>query len=137
MKKLMTILGILILTLVMTSCNSNTPTKVAEKSIACIQKGDYEGYVDLIYQKKEEGKDKKEIEDEKQMLVAMMKDKATKKFEKQDGIKSYEALSEEISEDGKTAIVKMKIVMGDGSETTDDIKLRKDEELAAYIKTLL
>lgn len=51
MKKLMTILGVLILTLVMTSCNSNTPTKVAEKSIACIQKGDYEGYVDLIYQK--------------------------------------------------------------------------------------
>ena len=124
----MTILGVLILTLVMTSCNSNTPTKVAEKSIAYIQKGDYEGYVDLIYQKKEEGKDKKEIEDEKQMLVAMMKDKATKKFEKQDGIKSYEALSEEISEDGKTAIVKMKIVMGDGSETTDDIKLRKDED---------
>ena len=124
----MTILGVLILTLVMTSCNRNTPTKVAEKSIACIQKGDYEGYVDLIYQKKEEGKDKKEIEDEKQMLVAMMKDKATKKFEKQDGIKSYEALSEEISEDGKTAIVKMKIVMGDGSETTDDIKLRKDED---------
>ena len=124
----MTILGVLILTLVMTSCNSNIPTKVAEKSIACIQKGDYEGYVDLIYQKKEEGKDKKEIEDEKQMLVAMMKDKATKKFEKQDGIKSYEALSEEISEDGKTAIVKMKIVMGDGSETTDDIKLRKDED---------
>ena len=128
MKKLITILGVLILTLVMTSCNSNTPTKVAEKSSACIQKGDYEGYVDLIYQKKEEGKDKKEIEDEKQMLVAMMKDKATKKFEKQDGIKSYEALSEEISEDGKTAIVKMKIVMGDGSETTDDIKLRKDED---------
>ena len=128
MKKLMTILGVLILTLVMTSCNRNTPTKVAEKSIACIQKGDYEGYVDLIYQKKEEGKDKKEIEDEKQMLVAMMKDKATKKFEKQDGIKSYEALSEEISEDGKTAIVKMKMVMGDGSETTDDIKLRKDED---------
>ena len=124
----MTILGVLILTLVMTSCNRNTPTKVAEKSIACIQKGDYEGYVDLIYQKKEEGKDKKEIEDEKQMLVAMMKDKATKKFEKQDGIKSYEALSEEISEDGKTAIVKMKMVMGDGSETTDDIKLRKDED---------
>ena len=124
----MTILGVLILTLVMTSCTSNTPTKVAEKSIACIQKGDYEGYVDLIYQKKEEGKDKKEIEDEKQMLVAMMKDKATKKFEKQDGIKSYEALSEEISEDGKTAIVKMKMVMGDGSETTDDIKLRKDED---------
>ena len=124
----MTILGVLILTLAMTSCNSNTPIKVAEKSIACIQKGDYEGYVDLIYQKKEEGKDKKEIEDEKQMLVAMMKDKATKKFEKQDGIKSYEALSEEISEDGKTAIVKMKIVMGDGSETTDDIKLRKDED---------
>ena len=84
--------------------------------------------MDLIYQKKEEGKDKKEIEDEKQMLVAMMKDKAKKKFEKQDGIKSYEALSEEISEDGKTAIVKMKIVMGDGSETTDDIKLRKDED---------
>ena len=124
----MTVLGVLILTLVMRSWNSNAPTKVAEKSIACIQKGDYEGYVDLIYQKKEEGKDKKEIEDEKQMLVAMMKDKATKKFEKQDGIKSYEALSEEISEDGKTAIVKMKIVMGDGSETTDDIKLRKDED---------
>ena len=117
----MTILGVLILTLVMTSCNSNTPTKVAEKSIACIQKGDYEGYVDLIYQKKEEGKDKKEIEDEKQKLLYVFDYMTERCF--------FIELSEIITcKDGKNAIVKMKMVMGDGSETTDDIKLRKDED---------
>ena len=127
MKKLMTIVGVIILTLVMTACSSNTPSKVAEKSVACIQKGDFEGYVDLIYVNKEEAKNKEKLENEKQMLTAMLKEKASKEFEKKDGLKSYEALSEEISEDGNTAKVKMKIVYGNGTETTDDIKLRKDD----------
>ena len=128
MKKLSMILGVILMALIMVSCNSNTPTKVAEKSVACLQKGDYEGYVDLIYAKKEEMKDKEKFENEKKMLVAMLKDKASKKFEKNDGIKSYEALSEEISEDGNTAKVKMKIVWGNDQEDTDDIKLRKDDD---------
>ena len=62
------------------------------------------------------------------MLAAMLKEKASKEFEKKDGLKSYETLSEEISEDGNTAKVKMKFIYGNGTEDTDNIKLRKDDD---------
>ena len=47
---------------------------------------------------------------------------------KNGGIKSYEALSEQIDESGESAVVKMKIMYGDGSDKEDDIKLKKDEQ---------
>ena len=44
------------------------------------------------------------------------------------GIKSYEIISEEISEDGKTATVKVKLVFGNGEENEDDVDLIKVDE---------
>ena len=60
--------------------------------------------------------------------MALLREKGTKAMEKKQGLKSYEVLSEEISEDGKSATVKMKMVYGDGSEDTQDLKLVKNDD---------
>ena len=88
-----------------------------------MQNEDYEGYVDLMDLKKSDGKDV-----EKEQLAALLREKGTKTMEKKQGIKSYEVLSEEISEDGKSANVKMKIVYGNGDEDTQKMKLVKNDD---------
>ena len=84
---------------------------------------DYEGYVDLLLLK-----ETKNQESDKEQLVAMLREKGTKTMEKKQGIKSYKVESEEISEDGNSATVKMKMVYGDGSEDTQDLKLVKNDD---------
>ena len=48
----------------------------------------------------------------------MLKEKVSKEYEKKDGLKSIEIISEEISEDGNSATVKIKQTYGNG-ETQD------------------
>ncbi len=108
----------------MSSCSDNSPKGVAKKAISCMQAKDWNGYVDLLYFDKEEGKD---IDKEKEQLAALFKEKGEKELNKQGGIKSYEIVSEEISEDGNTATVTVKIVYGDGTEKDNEkIKMKKD-----------
>ena len=124
MKKLFFSMFVAVVTLTLWSCGSaNTPSAVAEKAVKCIQKADYEGYVDLMNLKKTD-----EGNNEKEQLVALLREKGTKAMEKKQGLKSYEVLSEEISEDGNSATVKMKMVYGDGSEDTQDLKLVKNDD---------
>ena len=52
------------------------------------------------------------------LIVSMLKEKVSKEYEKKDGLKSIEIISEEISEDGNTATVKIKQTYGNG-ETHD------------------
>ena len=124
MKKLFFSMFVAVVALTLWSCGSaNTPSAVAEKAVKCMQKADYEGYVDLMDLKKSDGKDV-----EKEQLAALLREKGTKTMEKKQGIKSYKVESEEISEDGKSATVKMKVVYGDGSEDTNKIKLVKNDK---------
>ena len=112
-----------VVALTLWSCGSaNTPSAVAEKGVKCIQNADYEGYVNLLDLNESEGTDA-----EKEQLVALLREKGTKQMEKKQGLKSYEVLSEEISEDGKSAKVEMKLVYGDGSEDTEKMKLVKND----------
>lgn len=127
MKKLAITVCAFALALVMTSCGGNTPQKAAEKAVECIQDENYEGYVDMVYMKPDETKNAEDVKNSKQMLTALLKDKASKQKEKNGGIEKYETLSEEMAEDGNTAVVKMKITYGDGSEKEEDVKMRKDE----------
>ena len=54
MKKLFFSMFVAVVTLTLWSCgNANTPSAVAEKAVKCIQKADYEGYVDLMNLKKQ------------------------------------------------------------------------------------
>ena len=103
----------------------NTPTKVAEQAAKCMQDKDYEGFVDLMYVENEEGKD---LESEKKMVAGMLQAKAESSLNEKQGIQSYEVTSEEISEDGETAKVGMKLVYANGEEDDETMKLRKDAD---------
>ena len=103
----------------------NTPTKVAEQAAKCMQDNDYEGFVDLMYVENEEGKD---LESEKKMVAGMLQAKAESSLNEKQGIQSYEVTSEEISEDGETAKVGMKVVYANGEEDDETMKLRKDAD---------
>lgn len=124
MKKLFISMFVAVVAFTLWSCGpANTPSAVAEEACKCVQNADYEGYVELM-----DLKETKNQESEKQQFVAMLREKGTKTMEKKQGIKSYKVESEEISEDGKSAIVKMKVVYGDGSEDTNKIKLVKNDK---------
>ena len=125
MKKLLISMFVAVVALTLWSCGpANTPSAVAEEACKCMQKADYEGYADLMDLKKSD--DGKGVE--KEQLAALLREKGTKTMEKKQGIKSYEVLSEEISEDGKSANVKMKIVYGNGDEDTQKMKLVKNDD---------
>ena len=124
MKKLFISMFVAVVAFTLWSCGpANTPSAVAEEACKCVQNEDYEGYVELM-----DLKETKNQESEKEQFVAMLREKGTKTMEKKQGIKSYKVESEEISEDGKSAIVKMKVVYGDGSEDTSKIKLVKNDK---------
>lgn len=124
MKKLFISMFVAVVAFTLWSCGpANTPSAVAEKACKCVQNEDYEGYVELM-----DLKETKNQESEKQQFVAMLREKGTKTMEKKQGIKSYKVESEEISEDGKSATVNMKVVYGDGSEDTSKIKLVKNDK---------
>ena len=125
MKKLFISMFVAVVALTLWSCGpANTPSAVAEEACKCMQNEDYEGYADLMDLKKSD--DGKGVE--KEQLAALLREKGTKTMEKKQGIKSYEVLSEEISEDGKSANVKMKIVYGNGDEDTQKMKLVKNDD---------
>ena len=125
MKKLFIFMFVAVVALTLWSCGpANTPSAVAEEACKCMQNEDYEGYADLMDLKKSE--DGKGVE--KEQLAALLREKGTKTMEKKQGIKSYEVLSEEISEDGKSANVKIKIVYGNGDEDTQKMKLVKNDD---------
>ena len=124
MKKLFISMFVAVVAFTLWSCGpANTPSAVAEEACKCLQNEDYEGYVELL-----DLKETKNQESDKEQFVAMLREKGTKTMEKKQGIKSYEVLSEEISEDGKSANVKMKIVYGNGDEDTQKMKLVKNDD---------
>lgn len=119
-KSVFGILALVVMTVCFWSCGGgNTPSKVVEKSIEYVKAKNYEAYVDLIQIEEKKGKS---VEEQKEQLLALLQGKLDQTLEKQQGIASCEILSEEIAEDGNTAVVKAKITYGDG--TTDDQKFK-------------
>lgn len=129
MKRLFKVAFLFIVVMAMCACGGgNTPSAVAEKAMDCFVDEDYEGYVDLIYIKNEDTRDKEKLEQDKKQYVAMLKEKVTKSAEKSGKKpKSAKAVSEEISEDGEKATVEMKITYDDGTEDTNKMKMCKDK----------
>lgn len=123
-KTFFSLFAVMAMTLMMFSCGGggNTPTKVVEKSIKYIQEKNYEAYVDLIEFK--EGSS----QEDKEQFVAFLGGKVDMTLEKKQGLASYEIISEEISEDGASAVVVANITYGDGSSKEDKMKLIKNAE---------
>jgi hypothetical protein len=107
--------------LTLCSCgSSNTPEAVATKAIKCIIDKNYDGYVDLMYFKKEKSND-----DMKQ-IVALVKDKMDKEMEKKQGIKDFKVETATI--DGDKATVPYSLTYGNGETKDDTMKLIKTEK---------
>ncbi len=109
----------------MAACSGgNTPGGVAEKAVKCMKDKDYKGYVDLVNITEKGEHSEAEMRSE---LTVLLSEKASKNIEKDGEIESYKILSEEISEDGTHAVVKMQITYSKGNTDTEEITLVKTE----------
>ena len=121
MKKVLTLAAVCLFVLALCSCGaSNTPEEVTTKAIKCLIDKDYDGYVDMMYFKKE-----KSNEDMKQ-IVALVKDKMDKELEQKQGIKDYKVGTPTI-EDNK-AVVPYTLTYGNGETKEDNMKLVKTND---------
>lgn len=106
----------------MMSCTSSTPSSAMEKYLSSLKAGDYEALVDGVNFSET---DPAKLEESREMLVALFKEKAGKEFEKSKGINKFEITSESISEDGNSATVEYVIYFGDGSDKKEEAKMVK------------
>ena len=121
MKKVLSLAAVCLFVLALCSCGSaNTPEGVATKAIKCIVDKDYDGYVDLMYFKKEKSND-----DMKQ-IVALVKDKMDKEMDQKQGIKDFKVETATV-EDNK-ATVPYTLTYGNGETKEDTMKLIKTEK---------
>ncbi len=126
MKKLFGFMVAVVAMLAMASCGGggNSPKGVAEQFIKAVQKQDGKKMAELVYY--EEGKAPKS-DAEKDQVAAMMQSKASTTYANNGELKSYEILSEEISEDGTEAVVEAKMEF-EKKTSEDKIKLKKDAD---------
>ena len=121
MKKVLSLAVVCLFVLALCSCgSSNTSEAVTTKAIKCIIDKDYDGYVDLMYFKKE-----KSSEDMKQ-IVALVKDKMDKEMDQKQGIKDFKVETATV-EDNK-ATVPYTLTYGNGETKEDTMKLIKTEK---------
>lgn len=89
------------------SCGKpETPATIAEECIENIKNGDFDAFVETI----------DADEETKSQFKQLFEAKGKEMIEKSGGIASYKIVSEEISEDGKTAKVKAEIEYGNGKK---------------------
>lgn len=99
------------------AAKSDSPSKVVEKAMQCAVDKDYEGMVKYF----DDGTSTEEERHQAAAFIGMV-------YEMAGGLKDFEILGEEISEDGMTATVKMKITTGSGEERESEGKLEKTDK---------
>lgn len=108
------------------SCSSDTPGGALKDYVSALNDGDYETFVEGVYFSERMSERRKEKQ--KAQLLSLARDKGTTEFAQKGGLKRLEILSEEISEDGASAIVEYKRIFGNGEEDTGKQKMVKCEE---------
>lgn len=126
MKKLFRFVVAVVAIMAMASCGGggNTPKGVTEQFIKAIQKQDGKKMAELVYFKEDKAP---KTDAEKEQLAAMMQSKVSTTYANNGELKSYEILSEEISEDGTEAVVETKMEF-EKKTSEDKIKLKKDAD---------
>ena len=71
--------------------------------LSAVKSGDYEKFVEGINFSKVKPE---KLAETREGFTAMMKEKAAEELDKKGGLKDFEILSEEIAEDGNSAVVK-------------------------------
>lgn len=118
MKKIINLFMMATIFMIAISCNSyDTPTKAMEQYLKVLVDGNYEKFVDGMAFKGDDNEE--ERNKAKEEFKALLEDKVQKENDKREGMKGFEIISEQISEDGKTAVVEYKLIYGDGTEKKD------------------
>lgn len=112
--------------LVMAACSSsNNPGDALKKYGQYLQNGDYENFVEgLAF---DGNQDAGKVKEQKEALVSILKEKVSKEYEKKGGIKDIEILSEQIAEDGNTAVVKTRYTYGNGETEEEEQQMVKKD----------
>ncbi len=115
MKKILLFAVAVFVMTLMTACGgtSSTPSDSAKECVELMKAGDFKALVEKMHF--DESMSAEQQQGMKDLIVSMGNEKISKEIEKKGGIKSYEVIEETIAEDGKTAVVKMKITYGDDS----------------------
>lgn len=121
MKKLVYFSTLLVMMFIVSACSDNTPSGALKSYTTAYMNGDFEKYVDGIYFSKVDPED---IAEAKSNFVGLIKELTSKQPE-EETLQDFEILGEEISEDGNTAIVKIKEIYKNGSEKEKEGKLVK------------
>lgn len=120
-KSILYLASCLLAVVLFTACGggkSATPSDKAKDCIELLKNYDYETLTQDLYFAEDVSAE--EQEQTKEMLTALFNEKLKPQIESHGGIASYEIVSEEISEDGTTAVVKAVYTYGDG--TTEEAK---------------
>ena len=122
MKKVLSILSLVLVALAFVSCSKNTPEGVVSAYISDIQAGQYEDALDLFYFKNGI------TDSQKQQYAALMRDKMAKDLDKKGGISSFEITNVQMTEEGNIATVDYTLKYGDGSAKSDKSKVIKVDD---------
>ena len=114
MKKLVALFAVVAAFFAVSCSSSNTPGEVAIEAYQLMADGKYEKVLDKFYIA-----DPAEKEEFKSTMLSLCKEKMEPQLQAKGGIEKIELVSEELSEDGKSARVTTKITYGDGSEKED------------------
>ena len=134
MKKIFSFLAVAVIAFFAVSCGGNKgantgvkggPASIEKTIYAQLQKGNYAKAVEIMVENLDNIK-ASSAEETAQMLSAFT-EKAKESNEAKGGVKSFEVLEEEISEDGLSAVVSTKIVYGNGEEKTETSKYVKKD----------
>ena len=124
MKKVLSFLTVAVIAFFTVNCgggkSSNGPASIEKSIYVQLQKGNYEKAVEIMLKNLDTEKDPS-AEESAQFLSAFT-EKAKESNEAKGGIKSFEIVGEEFSEDGLSATVSTKIVYGNGNEATETSK---------------
>jgi len=129
MKKIFSFLTMAAIVFFVTNCGgktgsgSNGPASIEKAIHTQMQKGNYTKAVEIMIDNLDG--EKTPTAEEKAEFIAMFSEKAAQSNEAKGGIKSFEIISEDISEDGLSATVSTKFVYGNGEESTETSKYAK------------
>lgn len=126
MKKLITLGFLVVAVLSFISCSPSSPGKALKSYLTDLKNENYESFIKGVYFPEDMDEQRKK-KDEAQLL-AIIKEKGAKEYEKKRGVKSIEILSETISEDGKSAVVEYKQTFGNGEEEKQSQKMIKKDD---------
>ena len=126
MKKIITLSFLVVAILSLVACSPTTPGKALKSYLTDLKNENYESFIKGVYFPEDMDEQRKK-KDEAQLL-AIIKEKGAKEYEKKGGVKSIEILSETISEDGKSAIVEFKQTFGNGEEEKKSQKMIKKDD---------